>query len=804
MAEIKKSFAEILKTTLSSDAGDSIGAVALKKTLQSYRIRQGNEVDPVPLPFLRDPKPRQAQAIWAAVKTFAEGRSHLINGAPGTGKTLMAIGAAGMLKSKGYQDNVLVITPANVTRKWCDEVAETLPSSHATAVRCRNILADQVPVCSCCGTSFGKRAERLEEGTPCATCGATLQKTAIGQLRTVLQTPVEPGITRFIILSDGNIRENFHHETPDLRVTTWSEKHRKLADEKLILSTAGCVNKEDDVLARCPKCGQTFQVDGPRKADVKFLTVAAAKRQGQTVCTAVDPHTKKKCGEIWSDIVTESQTYNRRSPALLAKWIRRNKLAKLVIVDEGHRSKGDGVQGEYTRALSKAGEKVLYLTATLTNGYANSVHYILQDLVPGLCKANGFGYHNEVSFANTYGAAEVRSWTDPKNGKKVVKTLPRPGISSDLFREYLVGVSDFIEMDAVTTLPPKIEQSITIPMDTDMRVAYDHFTDHFCGELKELVEKALGGKKSKELQSLVSAYVQARLAWVDTLEGSTTTGKITLKDGTKIEVKLPDFTYDPGYGVLTNKEVALAQRILAENEEGRLCLVYYTNVAAPKRVANALQANGVKITVLPASVRPEDREEWMAEAAAEGYNVICNPVRVKEGIDLLDFPTIISCQPLPALADHVQSMMRSWRIGQNKEVRLFYMAYANCAQMIARDRLALRLVQAEEAEGRLSTSGLKVNAGKSSILEEMVLAILEGNEDLLKSAEVVMQEAAPAGSPVFAPAAMAAPVVEPVEDIPWAPLLVKVITRVTEIFRRKPKVVLVPDVQLALFDFMAS
>lgn len=303
---------------------------------------------------------------------------------------------------------------------------------------------------------------------------------------------------------------------------------------------------------------------------------------------------------------------------------------------------------------------------------------------------------------------------------------------------------------------------------------------------------------------MVSAYVQARLAWVDTLEGSTTTGKITLKDGTKIEVKLPDFTYDPGYGVLTNKEVALAQRILAENEEGRLCLVYYTNVAAPKRVANALQANGVKITVLPASVRPEDREEWMAEAAAEGYNVICNPVRVKEGIDLLDFPTIISCQPLPALTDHVQSMMRSWRIGQNKEVRLFYMAYANCAQMIARDRLALRLVQAEEAEGRLSTSGLKVNAGKSSILEEMVLAILEGNEDLLKSAEVVMQEAAPAGSPVFAPAAMAAPVVEPVEDIPWAPLLVKVITRVTEIFRRKPKVVLVPDVQLALFDFMAS
>lgn len=769
MSVIKKSMADLM---------DNIGEALLDKIVGSAKVLVGQSVDAID-GLLRAPYATQLRAIRGLEKIWeVTSRTALLNADTGTGKTIMGISASAL---KGDQ-NIIICSPPTLCVKWEREINMTLSNAKVT---------------QCVG------------------------RQALPSLRKGLEEP-KSGL-HFFIVADTTIRRHFHSEKTSLT----TNKNNSPLNEKLdAIETRShrCRNKEGDVLARCPKCGQLFR-KGYAEDEFAYLTVEQMARKTSIRCTHLDPHTKKECGEIWRTPVTtsvktveievdgEMEEETLSNPHLMSravslaywakKYARKQGLIDLVIVDEVHRAKSDGVHGEATRWLVNAGKQVLLLTGTLTGGYARDLFYLLYMVNPAGMRKLGFRYSDVGRFCDAYGASEVKRWFEKAKtvggkDKKLSSSRPRPGISSNVFPDLLVDRTVFVALDELEIeMPEKREFLEVVPLDKNMRDMYDFVSANFAKELSRMVRAA---GMSTSISSLISKSIAVRSSWVDRLQADTIDGMVDDGKGNKVPVCIPMFDYDPEGP--TNKEARMIEIITQNKAVGRKVLVYVTftdkrDCAA--RMAKVFGEAGINAVVLGKQVSAAKREQWIFDQVASGVDVvITNPERVKEGYDLIMFPTIIMAQPTLNLFTHRQSMARAYRPGQKQEVHHYFLAYENTIQENLLVLAASKLDSALLAEGNLQESALLgISESQDSIMRELIKAVIAGNEQLLKLPKATIN---PVAMPVFAPVVVEE-ITSPVEE-PWAPLAVKVITRVTEIFRRKLKVTPVAPVeQLTLFDF---
>ena len=145
-------------------------------------------------------------------------------------------------------------------------------------------------------------------------------------------------------------------------------------------------------------------------------------------------------------------------------------------------------------------------------------------------------------------------------------------------------------------------------------------------------------------------------------------------------------------------------------------------------LAERIGGAGYKVLVLrPNTTTTEKREGWLKKKMEEGYDVlITNPRLIQTGLDLLEFPTIIFFQTGYNIFTLRQASRRSWRIGQNKPVRVFYMAYRGTMQETALTLIASKMETALAVEGDLSDRGLLALAESSnSMLIELARTLVE-------------------------------------------------------------------------------
>lgn len=771
-----------------ADLMNNLGEALLDKIVGSATVLVGQSVDAI-AGLLRSPYATQLRAIHG-LKSVLDGVSRvaLLNGDTGSGKTMMGLALVflwfssrlGLMKLAGKIFgglNVVVCAPPTLCIKWEREIRATIPS---------------VQVTQCVGRS------------------------ATSTLRKGLEEP-KNGI-RFFIVADTTIRRHFHSEKPSL--TTNSPRLNAKLDEIAIKSHL-CRNREGDVLARCPRCGQLFRKEHS-EGEYTYKTVEQMARKSSIRCTHIDPHTKKECGEIWRAPVTtsvktveievdgEMEEETLSNPHLMArevslaywakKYARKQGLIDLVIVDEVHRAKSDGAHGEATRWLVNAGKRALLLTGTLTGGYARDLFYLLYMINPAGMRKLGYRYCDEGRFCDAYGASETKRWfekvkTSVGNDKKKSSSRHRPGISSNVFPDLLVDRTVFVALDELEIeMPEKREFLEVVPLDEKMREMYDFVSATFTKELAHMV-KAAG--MSTSISSLVSKSIAVRASWADRLQADTIDGMVENGKGTKIPVSIPIFDYEPGGP--TNKEARMIEIIKQNKAVGRKVLVYVTftdkrDCAA--RMAKIFGEAGINAVVLGKQVSATKREQWIYDQVASGVDVvITNPERVKEGYDLIMFPTIIMAQPTLNLFTHRQSMARAYRPGQKQEVHHYFLAYENTIQENLLVLAASKLDSALLAEGNLQESALlDVSESQDSIMRELIMAVISGNEQLLKLPKATIN---PVAMPVLAPVVAISP-----EEETWSPITVKVLTRVTEVFRHKLKVAPVAPVeQLTLFDF---
>ncbi|ECU9386616.1 DEAD/DEAH box helicase, partial [Salmonella enterica subsp. enterica serovar Newport] len=127
------------------------------------------------------------------------------------------------------------------------------------------------------------------------------------------------------------------------------------------------------------------------------------------------------------------------------------------------------------------------------------------------------------------------------------------------------------------------------------------------------------------------------------------------------------------------------------------------------RLKALLTQAGLKVAVLRTSVSPEQREDWVAEQVDRGIDVIVtNPELVKTGLDLLEFPTIVFLQTGFNVYTLLQAARRSWRIGQQQNVKVIFLGYAGTSQMACLDLMARKIAVAQSTAGDVPESGLDI------------------------------------------------------------------------------------------------
>ena len=93
---------------------------------------------------------------------------------------------------------------------------------------------------------------------------------------------------------------------------------------------------------------------------------------------------------------------------------------------------------------------------------------------------------------------------------------------------------------------------------------------------------------------------------------------------------------------------------------------------------------------------------------------------------MLDFPTIVFFQCGYSVFTLRQASRRSWRIGQNLPVRVFYLAYAETMQDKALSLMAQKMETSLAVEGELSGQGLAaLSESENSMLYELAKALTD-------------------------------------------------------------------------------
>ena len=364
-------------------------------------------------------------------------------------------------------------------------------------------------------------------------------------------------------------------------------------------------------------------------------------------------------------------------------------------------------------------------------GYSRDLFYLLWRMFPGRMKAAGFEYGRTLQFAERYGV--VQRTYDSKDvavslnvasiGRKIGRSRVKeaPGISPLLLPDLLLERSVFVRLSDINeALPDYDEIIVPVAMNEEQEEEYDQLSQ----DLMTATQQALARGDMR----LLGKMLQSLLAYPD---GCRVEEQVTLEQNGIEEIVGSARALDID---LLPKEERLLDILAAEKKQGRKVAVFLEHTGTRDllpTLEKKLTDNGFSPLILRSqAVKPENREEWLKAKVDTGeYDcLLCNPNLVKTGLDLLDFPTIIFFQCGYSVFTLRQASRRSWRIGQDLPVRVFYMAYAKSMQEKALSLMAQKMETSLAVEGELSDQGLAaLSESDNSMMYELAKALTGKN-----------------------------------------------------------------------------
>jgi len=494
----------------------------------------------------------------------------------------------------------------------------------------------------------------------------------------------------------------------------------------------------------CPQCGQRVDT----KDDIPVTPQSLKPGQKCTHCHSA----------LWTFHPDGPRRY------ALADFIGKQHptLFDLLLADESHEMKGRGsAQGLAFSLLINKCRRVLALTGTLSSGKATSLFHILWRMNPAL--RTTFKSAEEPRWIDLYGTWETRTTDEQLHNVLVmgkeskrrvhVSVRERPGISPHLIPHLVSNTAFFQLRDLGLALPPYREQVKECHLSGTLAQNYE--------QLKAAARTLIPlGRRTRD-GHLVSSIIQALLAYPDRAwQGESIT------DNTGVV----RFTLDPlDEHTLLPKEQDLIDLVTRERQAGRRVLVYCTHTHTrdiTKRLDQILQRAGLRSAILPATVAPERRMQWIDDRTAQGLDVlITNPRLVSTGLDLVDYPTLTWFEVDYSTYLVRQASRRSWRpFLQKRPVHVQFLLYKQTMQEHAWALVAAGIKAALQTEGDLTSDGLSDYQQPDDIMTQLVQQVLDRNASVL-SAESMFKELAA----LYEQDRLPSPTEEPAPEVVYPP-----------------------------------
>jgi hypothetical protein len=627
--------------------------------------------------LVRRPFPAQAIAIMGVAKRWDEWKTAAIVAECGTGKTLMSLGAI-HVHTNGAPYTAIAMVPPHLVEKWAREAIQTIPGIRVLMVDdFRNGGDPKVPHGINEVKLQGKRIVRKGLHTTLAEMRLRRGYPSARKRWAALC----PGPSLFIVGRERVKLGYFWRHAYE--VAKCGPNYGCLVNPDSGLPVI--INDEDERLT----C-----------SDLKNSKISEVlhERSGHPGRQQFSP--------LWQADLDKIQ---REAPIdFIGRYM--HGFFDYAICDEMHQLAGDTAQGNALGILAACADRIVGLTGTLMGGYAKDLFNLLWRFESEKMKQRGFvwGASGCGAFVSDYGVMEtietIETQENDCSDAKVSKVVKhKPGASPMLFGEFLMGLCAFVFLeDIADKLPAYAEILINVPMDKEVQEAYKALE-------KAIKECLVANRKNR---SVISKMLNSLLLYPDHPFGiGPIWGKRRRKDDrTQWERFVIAVPADLPQDRLYSKERKLIETVKAELAQGRLCHVFavYTgkhDVTA--RIKTVLDRAGVRTAVLRSTVPTNQREAWYIKRVSEGVQVIIgHPKLVETGLDLLDFPTLIFYETGYSLHTLRQSSRRSWRIGQNRPVRVLFICQEGTMQTKCLRLMGKKLLVALTLEGKFAGEGL--------------------------------------------------------------------------------------------------
>ncbi len=744
-----------------AEFGEPLMAQINRQTPVVYDGRHDNWQDDVLAGLKRQPFPAQKHRIHAC---YAGLVTHglpavFLNGEMGTGKTLMGICVSALMQQEYSRKPVLVISPPHLVYKWRREILDTVPQAMVHVVNGSNAIGELIrfrralvegrldpkrvhylifgrvrmrmgfywrpaywkrPYRFTMINDKGERTVGGYDAVACPGCGAYQRNSAD---EPILATP-EWGTEQ-------------RKSCQQCQQPLWTMRHRESEDEtaerklrKFLLQLPGIGKVSADRLI------ETFGVDMLTRIidDNVQDFVNLCDSEGNFVFK--DKHAaalEKTLGRL--EFALRMISYQ---PSEYVKRYFPRKAFSLALIDEAHEYKNAGsAQGQAMAVLCNEAEKVLCLTGTLMGGYASDLFYLLFRAMPGVMVQMGYGANRHNSFAAaetrfmrqhgclidvfSYSGDQSESFQTARGKKTTLHVKKAPGFGPMGIAQFILPHTVFMRLTDLGEgiLPAYSEETRMVMMSGAMLQHYR--------VLKLKLTAALEAALARRDNRLTGVVINALLRWPDTCfraEQVTHPGERSI-----ILAEAPSLCDDD---TPTPKEQDILDVCLQEKRSGRRVIVYTTYTGrhdTSTRLRNLLQAAGLKAAVLRSTVNSDAREDWIADQVEHGIDVlITNPELVKTGLDLLAFPSIYFAQTGYNVYTVAQASRRSWRIGQQDAVKVYYACYEESAQVDCLELMAKKIKTALSTMGVMPETGLDVfdeEESEASLTEALAKQLLQ-------------------------------------------------------------------------------
>lgn len=624
--------------------------------------------------------------------------------------------------SKGRKCLHLILCPSHMTGKWVRELHETIPNSFAAVVQTPedfDVLYQEyergtrtayaVLSKESARDGYMRRPavhwSRHKQGFVCPDCGSVIQMELL-ECGKKIETDATPEFFR------SETRAN--HKCTYCGASLWTATHAEDQSEWVRISLLGYVHRRFAFRAReaCRTKAAFDQIDELIQAP---------------------------------DAVTYARGACRRFP--LSTYIKNKYSGRIdgLIADELHQYAANSGQGDSMGELYAAAKKCIGMTATLINGYASGIFYLLYRVCANLMQADGQSFGSPSGFSGEYGVSKT-TYTVEEGGynsnRRTVKRKQRvkqlPGVSPLVYSRFMLENAVFLSLlDMGKDLPEYEEIPVPFTLPERQRKAYDKLEDAFKDILKD---------RSREMrriaQKILSTYLNLLMAYPDQPYGHPPVTN-PLTGGTLIE---PEDSGTPDDR--TEKDRAILELVRRKIAAGERVMIYvnWVRLDSRTRLLKMLCESGFRAELMEENVPPRKREKWVTDHVRHGMQVlITNPGLVETGLDLNDFTTLVFYDIAFKLFTFRQASRRSWRINQaapRVEVYVYY--YRDTMQERAVRLMASKLAVAGVIEGALTDEGLAAMSDCQDMTTILAKELAEGirNEHAVEDITAAFQKMA--------------------------------------------------------------